>query len=272
MNSDPYYTATEQFLITLNSRNATDKFNGSMNSHVEFDFQLPISATTNVLMMTCSLDSFASPNSIYNINDTNNRVNITCNGVDDVQAIPVGNYVASSFIAAFQALYPAYTVTIDRTTARFTITHSTFDFTINSNSTIQDVIGLAYDATYDSAALVLACPYTCNFNGINAVNVSLDNINTANIDSYTTSPSSVIQSIPLNPYEAVIAYQQRSPFAFKVFQPVLDYIEVSIKTPNNEYVDFNNNDWNMVLVFTVIKDLDRFAHTKTFSTAVTRRA
>ena len=65
-------TLKESFLVVLDSRNATTYNNGSYNSDITFNFEEAIRRPENCLMMCCSVLQFSCPNSIYNINTTNN--------------------------------------------------------------------------------------------------------------------------------------------------------------------------------------------------------
>ena len=65
-------TVKESFLVVLDSRNATTYNNGTYNSDITFMFESPIEKPKHCILMTCSVLQFSCPNSIYNINITNN--------------------------------------------------------------------------------------------------------------------------------------------------------------------------------------------------------
>ena len=98
--------------------------------------------------------------------------------------------------------------------------------------------------------------YSCNFNGINSFYILMANINTANIDSFDKSNSSIIQSIPVDPSYPVINFIKTQNYNFNLSTNVLDNSE--------NYLDFNNKNWSLTLVFNVFRDVDRFAHENSF--------
>ena len=65
-------------------------------------------------------------------------------------------------------------------------------------------------------------PFTCNFNGKQSFNIHLTNIITKNIDSYTKSPSNIIQSIPIGPTSSSINYVKNADFNFVINQEMID--------------------------------------------------
>ena len=73
--NDHLYTSTTDFLVVLDSRNATIYNNGSFNSNLEFNLETPIRKGADWIALNMSVYSFTSPNSIYNINEYNNIFN-----------------------------------------------------------------------------------------------------------------------------------------------------------------------------------------------------
>lgn len=73
---DSILTTTESFIFVLDSRNATTYINGSFNSSLIFNIEDAIKI--NGIKMTCCLNSFTMANSIYNINEINSNLSITC--------------------------------------------------------------------------------------------------------------------------------------------------------------------------------------------------
>lgn len=86
-------TTTESFIFVLDSRNATTYTNGSYNSLLSFDLDDAIKI--DGIKMMCCVDSFTIANSIYNINELNNRLSIN----NFKYSIPYGNYNATTFMS-----------------------------------------------------------------------------------------------------------------------------------------------------------------------------
>ena len=279
--SDNFYTANEKFLAVIDSRNATRFLNGSMNSSVTFDFEEPIYVRKNNLQFTCSVMSFTAPNSFYNLTSTNNKLNLMYQTVGqyyDVSiTIPSGNYNATTFMTKLKSLVTTvdsafsvgFDITLDPITNKFTLTHTSYSFHILPTSTIYQVMGFDENTeiictTGIVTAFAVYLPYTCNFNGIQNINIHFDTIVTANLDSYNKSNSPIIQSIPVHPKLAQISYVKTNDYQCTIKQDVIDVIAISIRDDVERLVDFNNQHWNLTLYFTSTKDIDRFSYQQDF--------
>ena len=101
-NNDLTYQTTYSNQIYLNSEFADIKMNSTMNSNVAFFFTSPLKIEKNVIEMRLSLVNCQIPVSWYQINSTNNKINITIYSnpvVSTSYYITPGNYNAVSFIA-----------------------------------------------------------------------------------------------------------------------------------------------------------------------------
>ena len=66
-----------------------------------------------------------------------------------------------------------YSISLNSTTNKFTLTN-TSNFTINgSYTTIYEVMGLAKNISYGPQTS-FTCPYTCNFNGLQSLNINFE--------------------------------------------------------------------------------------------------
>jgi hypothetical protein len=278
MQAEELLTVKENFLIVLDSRNATTLNNGSMNSDVYFEFDEPVRIHRDARRCYCSVLSFSTPNSLYNINETNNLLTITFYSSDTVLThtqfdyyIPYGNYNANTLMSEFQKQIAAstdidryLTISFNKITNKFTIIDPGFPFYING--TIFEVMGFS-NTQYSSTTISpykFEFPYTCNFNGINNINIHLTNLNTQNIDSFNKSTSGIIQTIPINGGSNQIIYNKSNDFNFVVNEDNIDYIHVHLLDDLENFLNFNNQHWNLTLYFTLIKDTPRFEHHNSF--------
>ena len=281
LTNDSMYTCNDKFIVVLDSRNATNYLNGSMNSKISFDFEQPIYVPRDVLQFTCSVMSFTAPNSLYNVNSSNNVLSLMYmnNAVSYPLkvTVPTGNYNANTFIAKLVSLVnitdsnfgSGFGITLDSITNKFTLTQTTYLFHVMRTSTIHQIMG--FDAnteiictTGTNTSYAVYLPYTCNFNGIQNLNIHFDTITTANLDSFNKSNSAIIQSIPVDPNLAQISFVKTTDYNFTIKQNVIDVIQISIQDDLENYLDFNNQHWNMTLYFSVIKDMERFPHEQDF--------
>ena len=255
------YTDKEYFIVVLDSRNSTKIYNPGYNSQVEIDLPEPIMLSRYAIKMSVSVLSFVCPNSIYIINETNNVLLMTINGQNQTYFIPYGNYDATTFLTYIQSILSSFTITFNTINNKFTLSNPT-NFTINSGSTIYEVMGFnnktTYTSTLTNGQYVLALPYTCNFNGLQNINILLTSINTKNVDSYSKSNSNIIQSVQIPLYCNQILFQKTLENSFNFTQEMMDDIRIELRDDLNNLINLNNQHFNITLLFTTIKDIERF--------------
>jgi hypothetical protein len=137
-------------------------------------------------------------------------------------------------------------------------------FVIKSTSTIANVMGFIEGAELGALVNQYSCDYPVNFNGINSINILMENLNTNNIDSFNKSNSSIIQSVPYDPSYPVINFIKTQTYNFNIRNQIIDHITIGLKDNSENYLNFNNKDWSLTLLFNVLKDIDRFEHQHTF--------
>ena len=272
-------TITESFYVVLDSRNASTYNNGSFNSDMIFKFEEPIVKPPNCLQMTCSVVQFTSPNSIYNINETNNRFvyseEFSNSGVDFNVDIPFGNYNVKTFMNQFKKSISFFSsnfdITFNNINNKFTIYNTSENFTIKPSSTIFYVMGFDKGAQQGSSPSAISpynsqinMPYTCNFNGIQSINLLMNNISTKNIDSFDKTKSSIIQSIQVDATQPQITFIKSDGYAFDINQLVIDHIHIQITDDLETLINLNNQHWNLCLVFSILIDKERFHYENTF--------
>ena len=90
-------------LISLNSRFATAKLNGSKHSKLLFDFNSISPKSVDTLYHTIAIQSAEIPASYYNVNADNNIINISDSvGTTASITLTEGNYDADSFKTEFE--------------------------------------------------------------------------------------------------------------------------------------------------------------------------
>jgi hypothetical protein len=262
MDASDLYMEKENFLVVLDSRNATDYSNGDYHSSVHFDFSEPIRIPKNALRLLCTVLHFQSPNSLYNINETNNILYLTISENQTTYNLVKGNYNCTSFITYLLSILPSgFSVAINTITNKITVSY-TSNFTISG--TCGQIMGFSGQISVTSSSNSLTMPYTCNFNGLQSFNIHLTNILTKNIDSLTKSPSNIIQSIPVDVSSSSISYIKNADFNFVINQEVIDDMTIDLKDDQNNYLNFNNQHWNLTLYFSIVKDQERFKYMNNF--------
>ena len=273
MDTDNLYTEKENFLVVLDSRNATSYTNGDLHSSVHFDLNEPIRLPKNAMAMTCSVLQFTCPQSLYNVNCYNNYLHVKkitndtfSNGtliVFEIDIyIPVGNYNCNTMLTYLKSVLTIapYNITclFDTITNKFTLQHV---YTINEEKIFisgnsGSVLGFS-DIVISNSGFVYI-PYICNFNGLQSFNIHFANLITKNIDSFTKSVSSIIQTIPVNGQDNRIVYIKNSDFSFQITQDIIDDIQIELSDDLTQLLDLNGQHWNLCLYFSIIKDIDRF--------------
>ena len=262
------FTNETDFLLVLDSRNATKFYNGTYNSNVDFYLQDSIRFPRDSIKMTCSVLSFVCPNSMYVINETNNILNMVINSAMVFYTIPYGNYNANTLITYLSSVFPTgFKIVFNTITNKFTLSNSS-NFSISVSSTIGPIMGFTNGQLYASTGNSFTLPYTCNFSGLQNLNIVFNNLSTQNIDSYTKTNSSIIQPIPIAYNTAQIFYQRHDKYAFVVKQDIIDHINICLQDDLQTYINLNNQHWNLTLVFSVTRDIERFKHIHSFNQIV----
>jgi len=271
--SEDLVTIQESFLVVLDSGNADILNNSTKKSSVTFYFEEPIRKKEEALQMTCSVLQFTAPNSLYNINETNNQFHIS-EKINNILVpyyinIPYGNYNVNTFMKQFLTSMSSYSsnfdISVNYLTNKLTISNTAGNyFVIKSTSTIANVMGFIEGAELGALVNQYSCDYPVNFNGINSINILMENLNTNNIDSFNKSNSSIIQSVPYDPSYPVINFIKTQTYNFNIRNQIIDHITIGLKDNSENYLNFNNKDWSLTLLFNVLKDIDRFEHQHTF--------
>ena len=274
---DNLYTRQESFIVVLDSRNASDLYNGSMNSSLQFQFDDSIQKPPQSFLMTFSVLTFTCPISFYQLNSTNNFLNITIYNYTGViyatksYTFPVGNYNVSTFITMFSSVCggDGFSLTFNSNNNKFSIINNTRPFQIlnSGNSTIGEVMGFVkgisylsdgYPYTFQQSSYSLTLPFTCNFGGINAFNIICRNLETKNINSNTGCVSPIIASIPVNNAQNnTVYFEKKTNMDFIFNYETLDYLQIDIQDDLGNFIDFNNQNWNLVLQFNDFQDIEK---------------
>ena len=245
-------------IISLNSKYATDKINGSKLSNVSFDFNSIASKNRETLYHTVAIQSAEITASYYNVNSSNNVINITQAGIAaQAIAIPEGNYDAETFATAFNAGVGAtnpVTLAFNSTTGKFSLVSATLAITLNvAATTAQSIIGIDPASTTDlvfptGGAVATAFPRLANFLGITKIKLGSNALAGDNYDSFALSTTTLVDTISVT---AV-------PFGITIFNSLgresyikakrIDELDFQLLDQNNEFIDFNNVDWTLTLI------------------------
>ena len=251
-----YKKRIECVQVILDSRNGSCN-NFPFNSDVTFSLNQSVyNLNETVLDINLSVLNFSIPNSIYNINEYNNLLSLSFNSTTINYGFAYGNYNSTTFMNTFLSIVDStFKLTFNSISNVYTITNTTYDFVINTNSNIGEIMGFMNGTTYSSTSKSLVLPYCVNFNGLNSMNIHLENIHNDNIDSYYKSNSNIIKSINIKPYEPLILYEKKNE-SCKVNiddEMAVNTFSIHLKDDLNRFINFNNKYFNITLLFEITK-------------------
>ena len=247
-------------LISLNSKYAT-KINGSKLSSVSFDFNGIASKNRETLFHTIAIQSAEITASYYNVDATNNTINITETGYAAVDVvIPVGNYDATTYAAAFilagnAILANNATLSFNATTGKFALMSDVVGITLTINvaeTTAQSIIGIdptsTIDVVFPKAALATSFPQLANFLGITKIKINSNALAGDNYDSASLNTTTLVDTISTT----------ATPFGLTIFNSLgresslkskkIDEIDLQLLDQNNQFINFNNINWSLTIV------------------------
>ena len=119
-------------------------------------------------------------------------------------------------------------------------------------------MGFAKNTNYSSINNSLSLPFTCNFCGLLNINIVLDDVVTQNRDSFSGSISSIIQNLTIDTNSTVIKFVKQNDFCIPVKINSINDFSISLINDSGQYINLNNQHFNLTLEFTILKDIARF--------------
>ena len=250
-------------IISLNSKYATNKLNGTKLSSVVFDFNAIASKNRETLYHTIAIQTAEITASYYNVNSSNNTINISETGVGNPVnvVIPEGNYDANTYAAAFIVAANAIlannaTLAFNATTGKFNLMSDVNGITLTINvaaTTAQSVIGIDPDSIANvafpyAANAPTSFPQLANFLGITKIKVNSNALAGDNYDSASLNTTTLVDTISTT----------ASPFGLTIYNSLgresyikakkIDELDFQLLDQNNEFIDFNNTHWTMTII------------------------
>jgi hypothetical protein len=254
-NSITFQTQTST-QIYLNSATADIYLNNTQKSSVVFIFRNPIILNKNAYEMRVSVVNCQIPISYYLINSTNNKFNITVNGITTSYYFKVGNYNVNSFITEWtNSIGAGWTLTYSNISNKITFGYTqNFTFSDDINS-LFGIIGFKKGTSYSSSSNLLICPYVVNFSGITRLNIKSNCFTLNNVDSYNKTINRTIACIPVSSIINGISYYNNFTNYKNIFKNhEISTINIEIYDDFKNLIDFNNIDWTMTLQIDVISE------------------
>ena len=236
-------------LLTLNSK---DRISGSSS-----DFLVKINNPPKNISQVC-LREVILPNSIYNINSSNNMLyfEVGSTGVANL-SIPPGFYNTLSLVTKlnerFTAIGVATTVTYDSTNNKYTFTHpSIFNLYFGYNNTLVDILGFNTINYNNSLNGSITSPRVGNLNSVYSLYIIVKELGTPNLNSknlhYTFKLSLNANTNTILYQQSKIFYDQRIQLTNVLNSNLGDY-NVKLVYDDGNAVDLNGLNWELTVDF-----------------------
>lgn len=213
--------------------------NTDYKSKMFYDLGDTISQDDSVEYIQFSIPYAVIPCSFFNINYTNNTLVVLQNGITTTYSFTEGAYNATTFISLFTSIMgTGWSISLNTSTYKYTISHSTYSFTFLKNSSIDYVLG--FSGNTSSTGLSLALSRVCNFLPIPRVIMRCPELSTNNgvMVSRTNNSHDVILSIPnISKLGSQIVYN--SDVKNILTADRIRTLTISFTDENYNYLDFN---------------------------------
>lgn len=237
----------------FNISSATGRMNGDFCSQIQVSLPDLTFHLDHIQNAYFSVVHAEVPNSFYIVNYTNNQFVLDA----VTYTLTRGNYNVNTFITMLLTIIPVgYGVSYNSATTKFTMTHTTTDFTINASSsasTVNSIMGLG-KTDLTSAALTLTFPNVVNFIPLQRINFRS---NYFNFGCYSTSDGSSDVFLPLQNnagQNSIINYVNQTQNKFLIQDRNITSFVITVTNDLNQPINFNGVDWLM----TIQIDVDYF--------------
>lgn len=254
-------TFTETKLINLNSKDAILN-NSTYLSNVYFDLSGILKDEEDIIERYISIQNAQIPFSFYNINIYNNILKIQIISTTYTLTLTRGNYNATTLITEIknQLANNSITdinITISPITGILTFQKTTGSFSILYNgSTIFKVLGFDPGKNYNSISQTINAPYPLNLLGTLRLRICSFELVTSNID-YT------LITLPIEVGNfGLIQYTNISNIRAKLNNNSLDGFDIIIIDDDNNNINFNNINWTMTILLTIVRKKQIISNTK----------
>ena len=201
------------------------------------------------------LETFTIPNTVYNINSSNNNL-LWTRGGDQSATIPAGNYTSTTLATAIKTAMDGasdgntYTVSYSATTFKYTITGSASAF----NFRFDDAVNTPWkEMGFNQVTTGSALTQTSS----NIVDLSFPRDLFIEIEGFSRRPFLILGSteiaptfhITLSETGGILEYKERNEKQIAYIESTDelydDYLRVRLLDANGSLYDFNNANWTM---------------------------
>lgn len=236
--------------IYLNSDDA-DTVVGGDTSFCTFMFKSVVEVPTNVNILL-SIKDAQIPVSFTNVNDNTNTFIYTIGVTTTTFTLINGNYTANTLRDALNSgLNGIFTFSYDSSRNKYTITHASTDFIIESNSGLIRILGFTIK-NHTSSSDNITSDSVADLSGLGGVFIQT-NFLTSSQDSKTKNLTSILQKIPVTQSgNGIIFYTNKSGFKTQISEKAINEIHIKILDEDQNILNMNNARWRITLGFDFI--------------------
>lgn len=256
----------EKRIINLNSEDATNYYNGSFLSDINFNFRGLLKDEDNVLYYEGGILNAQIPVSFYQVAYYNNTLIYEIQGLGiETLTLPVGNYNFSTFATALQDAFTSagynMIITISEITGKLTFTITSFsDFIFygsSSGTTIFKILGFDPTQDYLSSGISLTAPYLLNLLGPKKLKISSQAFSNSSNDTTNYATSNLIATLSVDaPSYGLIIFNNLVDSYGKLRVKQIDNIDIQIKDEYGNLINFNNTDWSITLAINIFRKIE----------------
>lgn len=240
-------TGYSSIKIFCDSRNASVSLSSSRKI---WTLQSPIVLGNNTsVKMLCSVESCSIPLAYYQVNETNN--NFSFNEVKG--SIPIGNYNATSLVAAINSMQSNILIGFNKEMSKFSFNSKAMRNTIEQvPNSIYKMMGVSFPTgeTKISFGTGYLAHGMCNLVYTSGIYISLNNMSNSNIDTGSIAQSSTcLLRIPISqPSNTYLQFFNNVGFKTLMSGSVLSQVDISLLDDNRNLLQLSPNcDFVIVL-------------------------
>lgn len=239
----------ESIQIYINSKTA-DKFNN--NKIADAQYILPTIEIPDGFHIYLSLQKASIPHTFYNINMTNNLLDISDNTNNIISyIIPVGNYNMNQLVSYLQTT-TGINIQYNSITNKLTFTNTKI-WNIQSSSTILSILGFNDVTTVQSSlTFIIESIHCANLASVKTINIAT-NVTTMNINKAIPNNNSIIASIPVNsPPYSIIQYENANNCRANLYINSLSMLNIKLIDDLGYLIDLNGVHYSMTFQIDIV--------------------
>jgi hypothetical protein len=255
-------------IVETKSFNLSTRASGGKILNVDTDYKSLIEYTIpdmivldeSIEFIQFSIPYAVIPISFYQINHTNNKLDVLEDGEYTTYTFSEGNYSAFTFIQQFvQLLGTRWNIILNNFDSIFSISNTTNSFTFFKSSTITSVMGFSTDlsSTFNTteSVHVLAMTRVCNFFPLPRVCIRCQQLVSNNLMIGAYASNDVVLSIPNNAKSNGQLYYQNQSGAKLLYKGNnLSKITVSLTDDDNNLLNFNGISSFFIIQFDIFRN------------------